>query len=166
MIYPEEVNGWDVEHSRSKIIETKDINFYNNYTDKEHLKRNEENSLFPECFIVNVTKESGCNTDLNIEIIVTLHKNEGKIPESIPFQHFVQISGMITNRLSLTDTVPQTRATNIAGTYILIRKCVLRLPIYIAVIYRTIIRYTSCSIGSILRIVSINQQNRLVKLAK
>ena len=80
-------------------------------------------------FIVNVTKESGCNTDLNIEIIVTLHKNEGKIPESIPFQLFVQISGMITNRLSLTDTVPQTRATNTAGTYILIRKCVLRLPI-------------------------------------
>ena len=129
LIYPEEVNGWDVEHSRSKIIETKDINFYNNYTDKEHLKRNEENSLFPECFIVNVTKESGCNTDLNREIIVTLRKNEGKIQESIPFQHFVQISGMITNRLSLTDTVPQTRATNIAGTYILIRKCVLRLPI-------------------------------------
>ena len=128
LTYPKDVNGWGVKHSRSESIETKEINFYNSYKEKEHLERNEENSLFPERFIVNVTKEPGCNTDLNIEITVTLHKNEGKIPESIaiPFQLFVQISGMIANRLSLTDTVAQIRATN-TGTYILIRKCVLRL---------------------------------------
>ena len=40
--YPEDVKGWDMKHSRSKSIETKEINFYNDYTDKEHLKRNED----------------------------------------------------------------------------------------------------------------------------
>ena len=92
--YPENVNGWNVEHSRSKIIETKEINFLNNYTDKEHLKRNEESSLFPERFIVNVTKESGNTRKLNIEIIVTLHKDDGEMPKSIPFLLLVEI---ITN---------------------------------------------------------------------
>ena len=110
LTYPEKVNGWDVEHSRPKIIETKDINFNNNYTDEEHLKRNEDISQFPERFNVNVAKK--CNTDLNTKIMIALHKNEGETPESIPFRLFVQIS--------LTDTAAQIRATN-TGTYILIR---------------------------------------------
>ena len=74
----EDANGWDLKRSQFKNIETKDINFYNNYTDSEHLKTNEDNLLFPERFIVNVTKIPGCNTDLNVEIIVTLHKNDHK----------------------------------------------------------------------------------------
>ena len=110
LTYPEEINGWDVEHSRSKIIETKDINFYNNYTNEEHLKVNEDNWLFPERFIVNVRKK--CNTDLNTKIMIALHKNEGETPESILFRLFVQIS--------LTDTAAQIRATN-TSMYLLIR---------------------------------------------
>ena len=115
LTYPEDVNGWDLKCSRFKSIETKEINFYNNYTDSEHLKRNEDNALFPERFIVNVTKKPGCNTELNTEIIVTLHKNEGEILKSAPFILLVQTSAcveMITNRLSLTDSVAQKGATN------------------------------------------------------
>ena len=108
LTYPEDVNGWDLKRSRFKNIETKDINFYNNYTDEEHLKRNEDNSLFPERFIVNVTKNYGCNTDLNIEIKVTLYKKE-KMLKSIPFLLLVE---MITTRPFLTDTVAQINTTN------------------------------------------------------
>ena len=71
-------------------------------------------SLFPECFIVNVKKKSGCNTDLDIEIVVTLHKNEGEILKTIPFLLLVE---RISNRPFLTDTVEQIRPTN-TGTFI------------------------------------------------
>ena len=122
LTYPEDVNGWNVKYSRSEIIETKEINFYNNYTDKEHLKRNEDNSLFPERFIVNVTKKSGCNLELNTDIIVTLHKNKGdqEILKSVRFLLLVQTFPYvetITSRLSLTDSVAQRRATT-TGTLI------------------------------------------------
>ena len=113
--YPEDVNGWDVKHSRSKKIETKEINFYNKYTDKEHLKINEDISLFPERFTIHVKKISGCNTDLNIKIIVILHENVGEMLNSIPFPLLVEIQ---TSRPLLTDTVAQTRATN-TGTFLL-----------------------------------------------
>ena len=131
--YPEGVNGWYVKHSRSENIKTKEINFYNNFRDKEHLKRNEDNSLFPKRFVVNVVKKPGCITDLNIELIVTLHKNEVEILKTIPFLLIVQTSAcveMVTNRLSLTDSdsVAQRRATN-TGTYFVIRLCVLEFPI-------------------------------------
>ena len=120
--YPEDVSGWYVKHSRSRSIETKEINFYNNFRDKEHLKRNEDNSLFPKRFIVNVIKKCGCNTDLNIEMEVALHKNEVEIPQSIPFLLLVQASANVemitdTNRLSLTDSVAQISATN-TGTFL------------------------------------------------
>ena len=114
--YPENINGWDVKHSQSKNIETKEINFYNIYTDREHLKINEDKSLFPERFVVNVIKKSGCNTDLNIEIRVILHENKGEILKSIPFPLLV---GMITKRPLLTDTVAQKRTTNTGTTFLL-----------------------------------------------
>ena len=122
LTYCKDINDWDVKHSRSERIETKEINFYNYYTDKEHLKRGEDNSLFPQRFILNVTKKKGCNTDLNTEMTVILYKNRKEIQESIPFPLFVQIStfvGMITNRLSLTDTVVQIRTANNTGTFLL-----------------------------------------------
>ena len=111
------------EFSRFKNIKTKDINFYNKYQDGEHLKANEDNSLFPERFVVNVTKNPGCNTELNTDIIVTLHKNEGEILKSVPFLLLVQTSAYVemiidTNRLSLTDSVAQIGATN-TGTFLL-----------------------------------------------
>ena len=119
LTYNNDINGWDVKHNRSKTMETKKINFYNYYTDKEHLKRNEDSSLFPERFIVSVTKKPECNTDLSTEIMITLHKNEGKTLESIPYPLCVLMPAFveeITNRLSLTNTVGQTRTTK-TGTF-------------------------------------------------
>ena len=68
-----------------------------------------------------MTKKPGCNTELNTEIIVTLHKNEGEILKSAPFLLLVQTSAcveMTTSRLSLTDPVAQIGATN-TGTFLL-----------------------------------------------
>ena len=123
LTYPEDVNGWDLKCSRFKNIKTKDINFYNNYQDSEHLKTNEDNSLFPERFVVNVTKNPGCNAELNTDIIVTLHENEGEILKSVSFLLLVQTSAYVqmiidTNRLSVTDSVAQIGATN-TGTFLL-----------------------------------------------
>ena len=123
LTYAKEVNGWDLQHSRSTNIKTKEINFYNNYTNKEHLERNEDNSLFPKRFIVNVIKKPECNTDLNTEITIALYENEGKVVETIPF---LLLAKMITNRPSFRDSVAQIRTTD-AGTLIL--DCVLELAV-------------------------------------
>ena len=119
LIYYDSFDDWDVKHCRSKRINTKEINFYNYYETMEELQTVEDYSLFPQRFIVNVTKKLKCNTDLNTEIIITLHKNEEEMLESIPFPLFIPISQfveMTTKRLSLTDTVAQIRTPN-AGTF-------------------------------------------------
>ena len=129
LTYHQDFDGWDVKHCRSKQIKTKEINFYNYYKTMKELKTIEDNSLFPPRFIVNVKKKSGCNTDLNTEMMITLYtKNEGEEIESIPFSLFVQMSAlveMITNRsrVSITDSVAQIIATN-AGTFLLDLICV------------------------------------------
>ena len=91
LFYHQNINGWHLEHSRSTQIKTKNINFYNCYVNMEELRANEEISLFPQRFIVNVTKESDCNMDLDTSIEVTL-QNEGKTMESIPFELYVSVS--------------------------------------------------------------------------
>ena len=118
--YRQDFNGWDVKHCRSKKIKTKEINFYNYYKTMKELKTIEDNSLFPQRFVVNVKKKSGCNTDLNTEIMIALHKNEGETLESIPSTLFVQMSAlkeMIANRsrVSITNSVAQRSTTN-SGT--------------------------------------------------
>ena len=104
--YHQDINGWDVRHSRSTEIDTKEINFYNYYTDKEELKASEENGLFPHRFIVNVTKKSDCNTDLDTAIMITLH-NKKEILKSVSCNLFVQV-------------IPNTtkdRTTSLTGIY-------------------------------------------------
>ena len=57
----------------------------------EDLKRDEDHSIFPPRFIINITKKSGCNScDLNSKITVTLFKfEETKAIEPVYFQLFV-----------------------------------------------------------------------------
>ena len=121
LTYHQNFDGWDVKHCRSKKVKTKEINFYNYYKTMKELKTIEDHSLFPQCFIVSVKKKSGCNTDLNTEIMITLHENEKETGESIPFTLFVQMSALvemiINTQVSVTDNVAETSTTN-TGTYI------------------------------------------------
>ena len=91
LFYHQNINGWHLKHSRSKQIKTKNINFYNCYVNMEELRANEEISLFPQRFIVNITKKSDCNMDLDTSIEVTL-QNEGNTIDSSCFELFVPVS--------------------------------------------------------------------------
>ena len=87
--YDENISDWCLSHFRSKVIETKSINFYNYYTNTKDLEANENVSLFPPRFVVNVTKKPNINTDLSTNIKVTLYKAEEKPKEEIPFYLFI-----------------------------------------------------------------------------
>ena len=89
LLYDENISDWYLSHSRSTVIETKCINFYNYYNNTEQLRANEIISLFPPRFVINVTKKSKCNTELCTNIKVTLHKAKEKSPKPIPFYLFV-----------------------------------------------------------------------------
>ena len=91
--YEQITNGWSMDNSRHTEIQTKDINFYNDYKDHATLEVAEENSLFPPRFIINVTRNSVCPTNLNTNIIISLHND--KETKSIPFKLFVPTSYMI-----------------------------------------------------------------------
>ena len=77
--YSQMNDGWSIDHTRREIIETKEVNFYNYYNDTLELKANEERSLFPPRFIVNVAKIGEHNIELNTTIAVTLCNNTEKI---------------------------------------------------------------------------------------
>ena len=93
--YDRYVEGWCVDHLRSIEVQTKDINFFNLYTNVEDLFAHEENALFPPRFIINVIKQPEYTADLNINIEVSLSKAEGrKSVDSAMFKLFVPVSAM------------------------------------------------------------------------
>ena len=76
--YDHNINGWHVDHfgSTDPIIEAKEVNFYNYYTKMEELKEDEECSLFPPRFTVNIRNtELGNATNLDLNMIITLCNN-------------------------------------------------------------------------------------------
>ena len=95
LTYHQDGNGWDLKHSRSNKLKTKEINFYNYYMNSKELEVNEQNALFPQRFIVNVNKKCGYTTDLNTDITVTLHKGD-EPPESVFFNLLVSAASTIT----------------------------------------------------------------------
>ena len=103
--YAEKVDGWQIDHSLSKKIPTKRVNFYKYYTSAAELEASEEDSSFPPRFIVNVVKNYDCTTNLNTNIIVTLHNNEDN--ESIKFKLFVPLS--MTAQSFTSETVTNTK---------------------------------------------------------
>ena len=109
--YDKEINDWYISHSRSTVIETKCINFYNYYSNMEDLEANEEASLFPPRFILNVRKKVNCNSDLDTNIMVTLDKTEEKSPEPIPFYLFVPSSIEVIRSEAKNDTAKSTETT-------------------------------------------------------
>ena len=103
MKYDRSIDGWLIDHSRSLEIKTNLVNFNNHYPDNKTLLANEEASLFPPRFSVNVTKKSVCEKDLNTAINVTLYKIEGvKTTNSIFFKLFVSASPMSIQNLTTT----------------------------------------------------------------
>ena len=69
--YSQKNDGWSISHIRFDKIETKEVNFYNYYTNMNELKAIEERSLFPPRFIVNVAKKAENNMELNASILIT-----------------------------------------------------------------------------------------------
>lgn len=79
--YNNDINGWHIDHLQPKdlVIETKKINFYNEYTESEELYGLEELSFFPPRFILNIKNvEHRCNTDLYTKFTITLQNNVKK----------------------------------------------------------------------------------------
>ena len=95
LTYHQDFDGWNVKHCQSNTIATKEINFYNYYKTKKELKALEKISLFPQRFVVNVTKKSECSTDLDTVITIRLHKNGEEILKSITFPLFIPISQFV-----------------------------------------------------------------------
>ena len=89
--YSDNFDGWDIDHSNSKEIETREINFYNYYKNTADLKESEENALFPPRFIVNVIRKSDCTKELITKIQISLCE-EGKLDKTIQFKLYVPIS--------------------------------------------------------------------------
>ena len=109
--YAEKVDGWQIDHSLSKKIPTKRVNFYKYYTNAAELEASEEDSSFPPRFIVNVVKNYDCTTNLNTNFTVTVRNNEDKEVDSIKFKLFVPLSEMIT-RNSTNEPVTKTKDCN------------------------------------------------------
>ena len=109
--YDDKIDGWDIDHSLSKKILAKRVNFYNYYTNAAELEASEEGSLFPPRFVVNVVKNSKCTTNLNTNITVSLHNNEDEPVDPIKFKLFVPLSLMATQS-STTEPVTNTRDGN------------------------------------------------------
>ena len=97
LFYHQNIDGWHLEHSRSPQIKTKDINFYNSFVNTEELQTSEDMALFPQRFIVNVTKKFDCNLDTSIEVTL---QNEGKTIDSSRFKLFVSVSTAVKEIIS------------------------------------------------------------------
>ena len=107
MEYDDHINGWRIDHSRAKdiVIETKKINFYNEYTEKEELYRLEELSFFPPRFILNVTNvEHRRTTDLCTKFIVTLYNNPKKRKILIQKTIILHLSVPVSRSASTNDS--------------------------------------------------------------
>ena len=105
------INGWDIDHSLSEKIPTKNVNFFNYYTNGEDLCASEEDSSFPPRFIVNVVKSSECTTDLNTSITVSLRDGKGKLINSIKLKLFVPISVLTPTGASVSDCTSKSPIT-------------------------------------------------------
>ena len=98
--YEKSFNGWCVDHFRCTEIQTKDVNFCNNYTNIEQLKETEESCLFPPRFILTAVKKPKCDETLNTNITVTLYKKEKeRLIEQQPvrFKLFIPISTTVVD---------------------------------------------------------------------
>ena len=82
--YTVNMDGWYLDHSLTKKILTKEVNFYNYYTSREDLRANEESLLYPPRFVVHVTKKTKCTTDLDTDIMVTLYIADVPTVNSLP----------------------------------------------------------------------------------
>ena len=89
--YIKNLDGWYLNHSLSRKIQTKEINFYNHYTNAEDLHDSEVHSLYPPRFIFHVVKKFGCTSDLDTGIMITLY-NEDEPLSFKPFRLFVSVS--------------------------------------------------------------------------
>ena len=93
--YHREIDGWNIIHSRSTTIKTKEVNFYNYYRKPEELRASEEASLFPPRFIINVRKKIECTTNLKTGIDVTLC-DDNEVKASVMFILFHTVTSGIT----------------------------------------------------------------------
>ena len=82
--YDKNSDGWHLCHLLSEKIYTDEINFYNWFDNADDLRTNEELSLFPPRFILDVKQVSEATKDLYTDIKVTLY-DENVPTLSTPF---------------------------------------------------------------------------------
>ena len=104
--YSANMDGWYLDHSLTKKILTKEVNFYNYYTSREDLQGNEESLLYPPRFVVHVTKKTKCTTDLDTDIMVTLY-NDDKVIISQRFKLFVSVSPISIADVPTVNSLPR-----------------------------------------------------------
>ena len=93
--YHKEIDGWSIKHLGFGIIKTKEVNFYNYYTNMKDLRANEEASLFPPRFTITATKKIECNTNLDTNIDTTLC-DDTEVKASATFNLFHTLTSGIT----------------------------------------------------------------------
>ena len=101
--YEQSIYGWYVDFSGVLIIETKKINFHNDYKDWYELYRDEERSSFPPRFNLIIRKNQYMPiADLHTNITITIFHDfkEKKLPQSIKLCLFVSMSGTMKNLAS------------------------------------------------------------------
>ena len=111
--YAKNVNGWSVNHLRFKEIPTKEVDFYNYFISVDDLTTNEEKSLFPPRFILNVAKKPECKTDLDINVLVTLYKKEGKRKSLISAPFKLCVSKSVTMKDSNTTILKEKKSLSL-----------------------------------------------------
>ena len=88
--YTKPFTGWYLGHSKLSKLYVSKVNFWDYYNKAEDLESDEEFSLFPPRFIINVARGSNCTMDLNTNISVTLIEEEtAKL--NISFNLFVSV---------------------------------------------------------------------------
>ena len=68
--YVKPFTGWYLGHSKSSKLYVREVNFLKYYKEVEQLKIDEELSLFPLRFIINVARGSNCTMGLHTNIYI------------------------------------------------------------------------------------------------
>ena len=126
--YDDHIDGWSIDHSLSKKILAKKVNFYNDYerndpNASDNLHASEEDLSFPPRFVVNVVRKTDCTTDLNTNLEIILYNNESKSVESIHFKLYIPISALPVQESTSQPVAAKKESTNKASFPLIQHDC-------------------------------------------
>ena len=118
--YHRRVNDWNIDHTLTTEIQTKEVNFYNKYKKAEHLRASEENKLFPPRFILHISHSKCCNTYLDTNIYIYLCNNrEDKKLKLLKFKILRECPTMVVSRCptNIHDTIVVSKCSSSESNY-------------------------------------------------